>query len=109
MAHAARELVGEELAPALELHRVELLFRHGSPLLLAHAAKLEAEGNVVEHGAMRQQTHVLEDHADFLGTDLAKLFRAHAGDVLAMDPDLAIGGLDETIDVAHQGGLATAR
>ena len=54
LAHSPRELIGEALAPALELHRVELLFRHGSPLLLADAAKLEAEGNVVDHGAMRQ-------------------------------------------------------
>ncbi|VVN33332.1 hypothetical protein PS631_05044 [Pseudomonas fluorescens] len=52
------------LAPALKPDRLEL---HGScrvPSALGFTAQLQRQCDIVEHGAMGQETKVLEHHAD---------------------------------------------
>ena len=62
--HAAGELVGEVVLVAGQADQVDHLLGLVAALRLALAAHLEAEGDVVDHLAVRQQAEVLEDHRD---------------------------------------------
>ncbi len=68
-----------------------------------HAGDLEAEGDVVVHGHVREQRVGLEDHADIA---LVRLQRAL---VLAVDDERAAGRRFEAGDHAQDGRLAAAR
>ena len=67
------------------------------------AAGLQAEGDVLGDGEMREQRVVLEHHADVAA------MRRLGGDVLAVEPHAAAVGFQEAGDDAQQGGLAAAR
>ena len=64
LAHAAGELVRVAVVPAGEVDEGELLVRDPVALACRHAAQLERQRDVVEHRPVRQEAHVLEDHAD---------------------------------------------
>ena len=55
---------------------------------------------------MRQQSGVLENHADLLGAHLTQCLGIESVDIRAIDEDLAGGGLDQPVDVPNQGRLA---
>src|SRR5690606_18252216 len=73
---------------------------------LAHALDLQAVGDVVEDGAVRQQAEVLEHHGGAVPAQFAQPGLVHGEHVLAVDGDGARGRLDEPGQAAHQGGLA---
>ena len=62
--HAARKLIGELVRDILEADERRTSLRARVPLALAHPLHLEAEGDVVDHAAVREQAEVLEDHRD---------------------------------------------
>ena len=73
--HAARELVRELVRGVLEADERSTSCARVLPLALADALHLEAEGDVVDHAAVREQAEVLEDHRDGMPPQLAKLGR----------------------------------
>src|SRR5215211_6235810 len=56
--------------------------------------------------AVREQAEVLEHHRDLVPPQLAQRLLAGVDDVLALEPDLAGGGLDQASQTAHQRRLA---
>ena len=106
--HAARKGRGAIAFPAVQAHHLE--DAHGAllPLLLRRALDLQSEGCVLQHGAVRQQAELLEDHGRLGAAELRQLLFAVGEDVLAVDGDGADGGVDEAVDTAHQGRLAAA-
>ncbi len=82
----------------------------GALLGLGLGALLErdgGEGAVVDDVHVVEQVEALEHHADAL----AQAVHVHVlgGEVLAVEPDVAlVGGLEE-VDATQQGGLAGAR
>jgi hypothetical protein len=69
----------------------------------------EAKGGVLEHGAVREQRDVLEDHADMPSSDFPQLRGIHSADVASADEDLAEARLDQTVEEADERGLAATR
>ena len=107
--HAARELVGEPIAPALEPHHVEHLGRLRQPSILVDSLDLEPERDVVDDAPMREQSEVLEHHADLGAPHPPQLVVVHLHDVLTIDEHLAGGRVVDPIDHADERGLARAR
>jgi hypothetical protein len=68
----------------------------------------ERQLDVVQRGGAGQQVEGLEDEADFLVADAGELVVVELGDVVAVEPVLALGGRVEAADQVHQGGLAGA-
>ena len=73
--HPSRQLVRVVLAPAAEADDLEHLGRLALAVLALHPLHLEAEGDVVDDPAMREQPEVLEHHADLASPDLAESLR----------------------------------
>ena len=105
---AARQLIGQPVALLAEADQFEHL-RH---LRRDHVAgppdDLEGEGDVLEHGLVRQQAEVLED-----ATEIAPQIRhspvRELADLLACHPDLAaVGNLLAQQELEHR-GLARSR
>jgi hypothetical protein len=107
--HAARQLVGILVLPAVQLDRADRAQRGLGALADVVTAHLLAEGDVLEHGAVRHQGHVLEHHADFFGPGPAQLPRGESVDVLTLDVDRAGGRFDQPVDVSDQRRFARAR
>src|SRR5207247_5402233 len=78
------------------------------PLLLRDALNLEAEGDIVDHAAVRQQAKMLEDHRGRVPPQLQELAPAERHDVLAVDLDLAGARLDQPDERADEGRFAGA-
>src|SRR5262249_41566926 len=91
-----------------EADETQLLIGDRQALLLRHAAQLEAEGDVLAHGPMRQQGHVLEHHAHLFRAQATQLDGTLAADILAVDDDAARGRLDQPVDVPDERRLAAA-
>ncbi len=70
--HAAGELVRELVGPGVEIDHRQLLGDDRSRSALAHAAQLQAEADVLGHGAPGQQRELLEHHGDPLGAQAAE-------------------------------------
>ena len=51
---------------------------------------------------------MLEDHRDLLAAELSQPLGGVLEDVFAVEPDMSLGGLDETDQAAYQGGLSAA-
>ena len=100
LAHTARELARVLGLKALEPHGLEQSQRDLAPARGRHAQELEAEADVVERRAPREEPGVLEDEGDLL--------RVRARDRLAVDQDGARVRAHETADHAEHGGLAAA-
>jgi hypothetical protein len=107
--HAARQLMGKLVAPGPKLHNIENAGSLFQPVVLADLADFQRHRHVVQHRAVRQQREVLEHHADLAVAERLQLLRAERHHVGALDHDLAGGGLQQPVEVAHQGGLAAAR
>ena len=69
--HAAGELVGVGGVPSVQPDAAEHLVRRRQPFLPSLTLHLEPEGHVLGDRAVREQTEVLEDHADLATTHLA--------------------------------------
>jgi hypothetical protein len=100
-----REII---LAPA-ETDELGHLHRALDAVLRAHAFHLQREGDVFQHGFVRQQTETLEHHAHLAAPQLDQRLAVHRQQVLAVDVDLAGGGLGQARDAAQQGRLAGTR
>ena len=72
-------------------------------LVLGHALAAQPERHVLEHAHVREQRVGLEHHVH------VALVRRGRGDVPAVQPDGAAGGLLEARDHPHRGGLAAPR
>ena len=106
--HAAGELVGVGGLVAAQPHQLDDLGGLGAALLLAHAADLEAVGDVVDDLAVRQQPEVLEDHRDVVAAQVAQLGGRRGGDVVVGQPDLPGRRLDQARQAPHERRLARA-
>lgn len=109
LAHATGKLVRIGLLVALQAHRGDPVQGPLVALRPAFAANLQAVGDIVEHALVRQQAETLEHHADLAPAELPEGFHVVAQDVLAIHQDLAAGGVDQAVEVAHQGRLAGTR
>src|SRR5262249_2298547 len=58
--------------------------------------------------AMRQQRHVLKDHPDAARTQGPKLRIAQLVGVVPLDPNLAVGRLDQPVDGTNESRLAAS-
>ena len=101
LAHAARELLGVLVLGARQADLLDPAARDRLALGRSHAAQLEAEGDVLEHGVPGVRAVALEDHA---------AVRPRARDGLAtQDDDLAGRRAVEAGDHAQDRALAAAR
>ena len=66
-------------------------------------AKFKGEGHILSDIAMRQQSHILKDHADLFRPDSPQLIHAHLVDVLTFDEHFAGGRFDQAVDMPDQG------
>ena len=86
-----------------ELHQLEHPAHALSDLRSGPAAQRQAEGDVVEHGQVREQRVVLEDHAEPAALGRQVIDRA------SIEPDLAARGRKQPGQQVQRGGLAAAR
>src|SRR6185369_6730217 len=70
------------------------------------AAVDQRELDIVKRGCAREQVEGLKDEADFLVTNPSELVVVHLGNVLAVEPVLALCRRVETADEIHQRRLA---
>ncbi|MNS57353.1 hypothetical protein D3C72_902370 [compost metagenome] len=82
------------------VHQLEHLGHAGVDLGLGHLVLLQAEGDVLRHGHVREQRVGLEHHVD------RPLVGRHVGDVDAIEEDPPFGRAFEAGQHAQQGGLA---
>ena len=89
--HAAGEFVRLFLIPSIDFNSG--YGAHGvlASLAFVVVAHPLAEDHIVENGAVRHERHVLEHHADLLGTELAKVLPGKGANILAIDEQLALG------------------
>ncbi|ESQ67962.1 hypothetical protein PA15_0306525 [Pseudomonas aeruginosa HB15] len=89
-------------APALvrQAHVLQGLFDAGVDLALRHSGHLQREGDVLRHAHVREQRVALEHRMH------RALLRLDAGEVLAVEADLAAVRLVEAGEHAQEGGLA---
>jgi hypothetical protein len=99
---AARELAGQAVGHAAQLHHVERALHAALLLVLGHLAHGERIGHVLAHAQVRKQRVVLEHHAE------VALVRRRAGDRLAIEQYLAGGWRLEAGQHHQRGGLARA-
>ena len=100
LAHAAGQLVGIAVGGALQTDQPEILVRAPAALGLRHPAHAHAELDVAARGEPGEQRVFLEHDA---------AIRTGPVNGLAVETDLAVGGIDETGDQVEQGGLAAPR
>ena len=90
-----------------ETHAREQALGGGGGLLLAHELELHRGiHDVLAHAVVREEVELLEDHAHVLANLVDVCLGARDG--LAVDEDLAGGGLLEAVDAAQERGLAGA-
>ena len=92
---AAGELAWEVAFPPLEPDQLDHLARPRLAGLARHALDGEREGDIAQHGEMRQQREMLEDHAHLVAPKLDELGLAHGQQVPALEQNLAGSGLDQ--------------
>lgn len=109
LAHAASQLVRVFVFVALEAHGFDPVQRTFSADLLGLATHFQAVGNVVKRNYLCGSRPALEHHADLVPTELAQGFHVQLQDVFAVHQDRAAGGVDQPVEVAHQGGFARTR
>ena len=107
--HAAGQLGGKAVLVAVELDHGEHALGDLPAAELRLAADLQRIGHVVPYRAVREEGHVLEDHADLPRPDITQFGLRKTEHVLAEQGDGARGRLDQPVDVAHQGRLAAPR
>src|SRR5882724_1175152 len=100
---AAGELARVSGPERAEPHQLQHALYARTQLGLPHPAPAEAEGDVLEHGHVREERVRLEDQAEVPPMD------GHPRDVLPREDDLAAVGLDEPGDHPEQRALAAAR
>ena len=105
---ATGELAGVVVASTLQPDQVDDLERLGVPGLSVDALHLEGEGHVLDHRAVGEQGEVLEHHAHLVAAEFDHFLVRGGQEVLAVEIDLASGGVDEARKAAHQGRLAGA-
>jgi hypothetical protein len=76
-------------------------------ILLAPSQHFQCDGNIFENRSVGKKLEVLEYHA-YLTTKQSNLVSCHAGDVLAIHDDLALGRFKAGIEKAQQGRLSGA-
>ena len=102
---AAGELGGVAVGECgVQAHGLHQLMGTLARLALGGAAQHGHGGDVVEHGAVREEAAGLHDVADAA----AQPHRIQLGDVVAVDVDAPGGRVDHAVDHPHQGGLAGA-
>ncbi|MND94965.1 hypothetical protein D3C80_872040 [compost metagenome] len=84
------------------VHQLEHLGHAGIDLGLGHLVLLQAEGDVLRHGHVREQRIGLEHHVN------RPLVRRHVSDVYAIEENSPLGWSLETSQHAQQGRFARA-
>ena len=84
--HAAGELVRVLVLETGQPDELDHLLCARGALGLGDALDLEAERDVLDHAAVREQTEVLEDHRDRAAPQRPQLVGVGAGDVPPGDP-----------------------
>ena len=103
LALAARKLRRAAAKQRLDLQELRRPLDPAGDLVLRHPRHAEAEGEVPLRRHPRIERVGLEDHAD------AAVLRLLPGDVLAVDPDLAAGDVEQAGDGVEQRRLPAAR
>ena len=106
-AMAAGELAGIGLGLVRQAHQPQQLRRPGLGLVLLLPRQHQGKGHVAEHCALLQQVKALKDHAD-VPPHGQQLLLGQPGQLLAVDPHLALGGPLQQIDAPHQRALTRA-
>ena len=107
--HPAGELMRILVLEARQPHLVQPVTGLFLTLGTRHLLHGQSIGSVVQHGAVRKEPEALEDHAHLLLTQVGQLSPPQLHHVLAIHPDLARGGLDETVEVPNERGFARTR
>ena len=107
--HAAGELMRILVLETRQPHLVQPVTGLFLTLGTWHLLHGQSIGGVVQHGAVRKEPEALEDHAHLLLTQVGQLSPPQLHHVLAIHPDLARGGLDETVEVPDERGFARTR
>ncbi|SBV35188.1 conserved hypothetical protein [uncultured Stenotrophomonas sp.] len=106
--HAAAELRGQGIFPALQAHQLQRLHGARATLGRVHALHFQPVCRVLGDGTAREQREMLEHHADLAAAQVQQLSAVEAGHVFAVDEDAAAGRRVEQVEAAQQRGLAAA-
>ena len=106
--HTAGEVMRIGVFVALQADPLDPPRRAVGAFALGKALKRQAVTDVVHHGPVREQRKALEHHADLVASELLQRCGVEREHVLAVHADFAFGRVDETVDMADQGGLAGA-
>ena len=101
--HPTGQLARKTILIAVEIDHRQAALRHIPAARLRLTAHLQRKGDVVAHGHMREQRHVLKDHADMAGPHGAQLVAVNRQDVAPEHIDPAGRRLDQPVDVANHG------
>ena len=104
--HAAAELLGVMIAPALEADRLQELPGAVLPLAAVDPLHLQPVGHVVHHRAVREQPEVLEHHRHLPAPQVAQRGAVGPGELRAAHLHGSLGGLDQVGDAPDEGGLS---
>jgi hypothetical protein len=108
LAHAVAELGRIAIGELVHVNRLEAAVGLGERVLAAHALVLaEGEGDVLGAGHRVEERGVLEDHRA-LHADGHHALLVLPGDLLAVQPDLALVGLEQADEVLDEHALAHA-
>ncbi len=104
--HSPGQLVRVVLFVALEADQLDDFPGPGVAFILGCAADLQPVGDIVQHGAVRQEAEVLEHHGHLPPAQFPQLRQARLQDVFAIHEYLPGRGFDQPGQAADQGGFA---
>ena len=106
--HAAGQFTGKTILVTVQIDHGETALRDFPALRFGLAAHLQRKTDIVAHGAVRKEGHMLEHHADMHGAHGAELLTAKGQHIPPEHGNSARGRLDQAVQMAHHGRLAGA-
>ena len=104
--HAARKLGRVMVFKPAETDAVDPSLGAFLGFVFGDALNGQAVGGILRHGAVREQGEFLEHHRLLVPAEIAQVVRRHCQHIHAVDNDLALGRLDQPVDMTDQGGFS---
>ena len=101
--HTTGEFIRITMAPACQLHGFQCPVCNSVALIAVNLAKFKSESYILADIAMRQQSHILKDHADLFRPDSPQFIHVHLVHILTLDEYFSGGRFDQSVDVPDEG------
>ena len=77
------------IAPGFKLDNLKNILSLAEPVVFVDVANFKRHRHIIDHGPMRQQSEVLENHTDFSVTKLLQRMRTKRHDIRAFNDNFA--------------------